>query len=96
MNDHDADKDALADALFTTFERLETCRRVEVTEENIHLLARFYECSVDYSGDVPKLRNPTNHPVEVGSWIDVKGSRWNPEPLSQGWSPAGTFTRVSA
>lgn len=77
--------------LFTTFERLETCHRVEVTEDNVHLLAQWFGCSVDYSGEVPVLRNPTNHPVQVGRWIDVNGSGWNPDPLSQDWSPEGTY-----
>jgi hypothetical protein len=77
--------------LFTTFERLATCHRVEVTEDNIHQLARFFGCSVDYSGDVPVLREPSNHPVKVGDWLDWRGSRWNPEPLTQGWAPEGTY-----
>lgn len=80
--------------LFTTFERLETCHRVEITEENIHLLAQFFSCTVDYSGDSPTLRNPRNHPAEIGSWLDHRGNRWNPEPLTQGWSPAGSFAEV--
>lgn len=77
--------------LFATFERLDTCHRAEVTEDNIHRLAKLFGCSVDYSGAGPVLRNPSNHPVCVGDWVDAKGSRWNPAPLTQGWAPAGTF-----
>lgn len=77
--------------LFTTYERLETCHRVEVTVDNAHLLAQWFGCKVDYSGDAPVLRDPVNHPVKVGDWIDHRGSRWNAEPLTQGWSPEGTF-----
>lgn len=80
-----------APELFTTFERLDHCHRVEVTDENIHLLAQFFGCSVDYSPDVAVLREPSNHPVKVGDWVDVRGSRWNPEPLTQGWHPTGTY-----
>lgn len=78
--------------LFTTFERVELCHRVEVTLENIHLLAKHFECTVDYSYQKPRLIGASITDADVGSWIDCRGSRWNPEPLSQGWSPAGTFT----
>lgn len=81
--------------LFTTFEQLEIIHRVEVTEENIHLLARYFGCTVDYSVK-PFFMVPTNHRVEVGSWVDDRGSRWNPEPLTQGYHPAGTYRMVTS
>jgi hypothetical protein len=78
--------------LFTTFERLEKCHRVEVTEDNMPDIAKELGWSVDYGGVKPVLRKPGGHVVEIGAWVDQKGSRWNPEPLTQGWSPAGTYT----
>lgn len=97
MTDHD---------LFTTYERLQRCRRVEVTLENLHLIAQHFGgeaiYTVDPDGDwqtkkprvfIPERAGGTPGTVEVGSWVDESGSRWNPEPLTQGWSPAGTYHR---
>lgn len=78
--------------LFTTFERLETCHRVEVTEDNLAAIAKELGWSVDYGGVNPVLRKPGGDVVEVGAWVDQRGSRRSPEPLEQGWSPAGTYT----
>jgi len=93
----------VSDDLFTEFERLETCRRAEVTLENLHLLAQHFGGTAVYASDPdgdwierkPHLLIPGlgSGRVEVGAWVDVRGSRWNPEPLSQGWSPAGTFAK---
>jgi hypothetical protein len=77
--------------LFTTFERLETCHRVEVTEDNLAAIAKEFGWSVNYATEPPRLRKPDGGTVEIGSWIDYRGSRWNPEPLTQGWLPAGTY-----
>ena len=77
--------------LFITFERLETCHRVEVTEDNLHIIAKFFGWSVNYANGKAVLWKPGGHAVEIGAWIDHRGSRWNPEPLTQGWEPAGTF-----
>lgn len=87
----------MTDDLFQTFERIETCRRVEVREDNIHLLAQHFECAVDYSGAKPVMpkTDKYNHAVEIGSWVDERRSRWNPEPLTQGWHPEGTYTKES-
>lgn len=81
-----------APELFTTFERVENCHRVEVTEDNLHLIAKHFGWRVAYDFSPPQLVTGGERKAEVGSWIDHRGSRWNPEPLSQGWSPAGTFT----
>ena len=82
--------------LFTEYERLEKCRRTEVTVDNLHLLAQHFDGHAVY-GDRPRLVIPgdgegrRDRTAEIGSWIDDRGSRWNPEPLTQGWSPAGTY-----
>ena len=92
--------------LFVPFERLETCRRVEVTLDNLHILAQYFGGTAIYSTTPsaswaerkPRVEgtrhNGTAFRAEVGSWIDESGSRWNPEPLTQGWVPAGTYTRT--
>lgn len=83
--------------LFTTFERVENCHRVEVTEENLHVIAKHFGWRVAYDFSPAELIGPAGErKAEVGSWIDYNGSRWNPDPLSQGWSPAGTFTSAPA
>lgn len=83
-----------APEIFTTFERLEVCHRTEITEENMHILARHFGWRVDYGfEDGPRLvRLSDAHDIlSVGDWIDNRGSRWNPQPLTQGWSPQGTY-----
>lgn len=98
----------MTDNLFTDFERLETCQRTEVTLANLHLLAQHFGATAVYAPNEsgphaarmgPHLVLPLRgyegeqpRVVEVGAWIDARGSRWNPEPLTQGWSPAGTYT----
>lgn len=87
------------DGLFTTYERLNTCRRTEVTVDNLHLLAQHFGATAVYTTNPRLIIPPVNEGgaervAEVGSWIDERGSRWSPEPLSQGWSPAGTFVRA--
>jgi hypothetical protein len=99
----------MSDDLFTDFERLETCRRAEVTEDNLHLLARHLGGTAVYGADPNDVQHARRKPhillssrfaddesrvIEVGSWVDERGNRWNPEPLTQGWSPAGTFVRA--
>lgn len=92
--------------LFTTYEKLNTCRRTEVTLENLHLLAQHFKGSAVYAEDpdgnwqtkkphvfIPERAGGTPGIVEVGSWVDDRGSRWSPEPLTQGYSPAGTYHR---
>jgi hypothetical protein len=83
--------------LFTTFERLEKCHRVEVTEANIHLIAKHFGWSVGYQDDEPKIwKGGTGGDIiKIGAWVDHRGSRWNPEPLTQGWSSVGTFAEVT-
>jgi hypothetical protein len=85
----------MSEDLFTTYERLDTRRCVEVTEDNIHILAKHFGWAVDYSGDGPVMwhdgETGTRWKVEVGAWVDHRGSRWNPEPLTQGWHPEGTY-----
>jgi len=86
------------DDLFTTYEKLQTCRRVEVTEDNIHTLAKHFGRSVNYANNVPVMWNDSETgfrwKVEVGAWVDERGNRWNPEPLTQGWSPEGTYRKI--
>ena len=91
------------DDLFTTYERLETCHRVEVTLENLHLLAQHFGGTAIYSVEDSKhwqrskprmaitSSSGSEAVIEVGAWVDKRGSRWNPEPLTQGWSPEGTY-----
>jgi hypothetical protein len=90
--------------LFTDYERLETCHRVEVTVENLHLLAQHFGGVAIYAADeqaphwqskkprlsIPRARGEDSV-IEVGAWVDERGIRWNPEPLTQGWHPAGTY-----
>ncbi|MCC2033083.1 hypothetical protein [Microbacterium allomyrinae] len=87
------DAENSAPEIFTTYERLEVCHRVEVTDENMHVLARHFGWRVDYGFEAgPRLVKPTGHDMlRVGDWIDHRGSRWNPEPLTQGWSTSGTY-----
>ena len=95
----------MSNELFTEYERLETCRRTEVTVENLHLLAQHFGGTAVYTVEetkhyllskpriaLPPLREGGDERVvEVGAWIDDRGNRWNPEPLTQGWNPAGTY-----
>lgn len=91
----------MSDDLFTTYERLETCRRTEVTLENLHLLAQHFGGKAVYGEDPSSANISKRGPhldlpgkewgIEVGAWIDERGSRWNAEPLSQGWCPEGTY-----
>lgn len=84
----------MADDLFTTYEKIQTCRRTEVTLENIHLLAQHFGGTVTYGPD-PYLTTPQGSTVAIGAWVDEKGSRWNaPGPLGQGWHKAGSFEWV--
>jgi hypothetical protein len=87
-----------APELFQTFERLELCHRVEVTEDNLHIIAKLFGWSVNYSfeGGPRLMKNGASETLQPGDWIDHRGSRWNPEPLTQGWSPAGTFHDTTA
>lgn len=80
--------------LFTTFERLELCHRVEVTDDNLHIIAKHFGWRVAYDFDPPRLVTGGELKAEVGAWIDQRGSRWKPEPLTQGWSEAGTFQKA--
>jgi hypothetical protein len=89
-----AEKENPAPDLFQTFERVEKCFRVEVTEANLAAIARHFGWDVTYRTDPPRLLKSEGGLVgsaEVGSWIDHTGARWNPEPLTQGWHPEGTF-----
>lgn len=88
----------MSEGPFTTFERLETCHRVEVTEDNIHILAKHFGWVVDYGRDMPRLQRPADTPgstIEVGAWVDIRGNRWNPAPLTQGWRPEGTYVDMT-
>ena len=81
----------MSDDLFTTYEKLQTCRQVEVTMENIHLIAQFLEGTVTYGPD-PYITTRRGSTIELGAWADEKGNRWNaPGPLSNGWFVEGTF-----
>lgn len=79
--------------LFTTFEHLETTHRVEVRADNLHLIAQHFGWRVAYDFQEPRLikANDPGITIQVGSWIDQRGARWNPEPLTQGWHPEGTY-----
>jgi hypothetical protein len=98
----------MSDDPFTTYERMETCRRVEVTLDNLDALAKHFGGMAVYHVTEtgpwptrkPRLAIPSDGGLadesgykyaEVGSWIDDRGSRWNPEPLTQGWHPEGTY-----
>lgn len=88
---------------FATFERLETCHRVEVTLDNLHVLAQhfggeaIYRTNPDGNWQTKKPRlviskgGITSSTIEVGAWVDEQGNRWNPEPLTQDWRPEGTY-----
>lgn len=97
----------MTDEIFMAYERLETCQRVEVTLDNLHLLAQHFGGSAVYTADpegdwvskkphliIPRKASGLGR-IEVGAWVDQKGSRWNPEPLTQGWEPSGTFQRTN-
>lgn len=76
------------DGLFTTYERLNTCRRTEVTVDNLHLLAQHFGATAVYTTNPRLIIPPVNEGgaervAEVGSWIDERGSRWSPEPLAR-------------
>jgi len=79
--------------LFERFERLETCGRVEVTVENLHILAQHFGGHAVYEMRLsgpwwerkPHLIIPDRPPIEIGAWVAEDGQRWNPEPLTQGW-----------
>lgn len=86
---------------FTTYERLETCERVEVTMENLPILAQYFGGEAIYrlveghwQNGKPRLCVPGASVIEVGAWVDPDGRRWNPEPLTQGWNFEGTYTRT--
>jgi len=92
--------------MFTTYEKLETCQRTEVTVDNLHLLAQHFGGTAIYTVDpagnwqerhqrlvIPRP-NGKESVIEVGAWVDEGGSRWNPEPLTQGWSQEGTYVRT--
>jgi hypothetical protein len=94
----------MSEDLFTAYERLETCRRVEVTVENLHVLAQHFGGTAIYAVEEgaahwqlskPRIVIPraggSEGTVEVGAWVDDRGNRWNPEPLTQGWNPEGTY-----
>lgn len=95
------------DGLFTSYERLQTVHRVEVTLENLHILAQHFGgeaiYTIDPEGDwqtkkprlfIPERAGGTPGTIEVGAWVDPRGQRWNPEPINQGYFPAGTYTKV--
>lgn len=85
--------------LFTTYEQLKICHRVEVTIDNLHILAQHFGGTAVYTEDPngdwqtkkPHLIIPGKGTIEIGAWTDKGGSRWNAEPLSQGWHPEGTY-----
>lgn len=78
--------------LFANFEKLQTCRQTEVTMENLHLLAQYFGGKAVYSEGGAFLVTPRGSEVQIGDWVDDKGSRWNaPGPVGHGWHPAGTF-----
>jgi hypothetical protein len=78
--------------LFQTFERLELAHRVEVREDTLHAIAKHFGWRVAYDYDPPALiKSDGSRSVQIGAWIDHRGSRWNPEPLTQGWSVPGTY-----
>lgn len=81
--------------LFQTFEQLEVVHRTELTPENYIALAEMFGWSVEFRpGGDPRIETGTGYHLEFGCWIDHRGSRWTPEPLTQGYEPAGTYQRT--
>lgn len=82
------------DGLFTTYERLNTCRRTEVTVDNLHLLAQHFGATAVYTTNPRLIIPPVNEGgaervAEVGVLDRRAGQPVEPRTTQPGMVPGG-------